>query len=103
MKIYKLRVIEITKYYLLVETVSKEHGYVHISEVSHFYVNGLKAKFEIDDVIYGEYIGDFKGKRNFSLKSGLSPIKKKTYVETGSGFLPLRYLLKKMEVKNDKS
>lgn len=99
MKIYKLKIIDIKKYYLLVQNNHNEIGYIHISNISYQYINNINDICSVGDVLYAREIGIHKNKKSYSLKPGLINEKIK-FNETGGGFLALEYLLKKLEVNN---
>lgn len=95
MKIQKLKVIKVSKYYLQVKNIEDELGSVYISDVSHHYVDDLEKHFKVNDFVYGVECGAYKGQVSYSLKEGHNP--KNTKFETGGGFLILKDFMEKFE------
>ncbi len=93
--IFKLKVIEIKPNGLIVQKVTGETGFIHISEIANTYIDDLKKYFEVNDIIYGQKIKTHYGKNYYSLKAGHTlsqKIQKKFKVrETGGGYLGILY------------
>lgn len=101
MKIYKLKIVEITKYYLVVQDKFMDKGTIHISEVANTFIENLEAHFTIGDTVYGMKISDYRGRSSYSLKKGHHSLKLKIAKENGGGFLGLEYMLQKIGRKYD--
>ncbi len=95
MKIQKLKVMKINKYYLLVKDSKEELGSIYISDVANYYIDDLSSLFKSGDLIYGVECGTYKKQKSYSLKEGHN--KNKVKCETGGGFLVLRDFMEKFE------
>ncbi len=103
-KIEKLRIIKINQNSLLVENRVGQKGIIHITEISNSYIVSLVKIFNINDIVYGYLINKSGYKRFYSLKVGhITEQKKKIINETGGGYLGLKYLLHKLEKKENKT
>ncbi len=93
--IIRLKVVVIKRNGLIVEQVDGESGFIHISEVSHAYIDDLNNYFQIGDIIFGKKTKSHYGKNYYSLKIGHTMprnIQKKFKVsETGGGYLGILY------------
>lgn len=103
MKIYKLKIVKITQYCLIVEDITKNKGTIHISQISNSFIKSLEKMFKIDDIVFGTQIKDFRDVKCFSLKEGHKSAKLKIVSENGGGFLGLKYTLERLEKKYDEN
>lgn len=94
-KITRLKVAVIKKNGLIVSQLNGESGFIHISEVSHAYIDDLSNYFQVGDVIYGVKTKTHYGKNYYSLKEGHTmsrTIQKRFKVtETGGGYFGIIY------------
>ncbi len=97
MKIQKLKVVRINKYYLLVKDTNEELGSVYISDVANYYIDDLSSLFKTGEFVYGVECGEYKNQKSYSLKEGHD--QNKTKCETGGGFLILKDFMDKFERK----
>ncbi len=95
MKIQKLKVMKINKYYLVVKDAKDEIGSIYISDVANYYIDDISSLFKIGDFVYGVECGEYKGQKSYSLKEGHNQNKIKC--ETGGGFLVLKDFINKFE------
>lgn len=93
--IYRLKVVVIKRNGLIVQQSNGDSGFIHISEVSHSFVDDLNNYFTIGDTIYGVKTKTHYGKNYYSLKVGHTMprnIQKRFKAsETGGGYLGLIY------------
>ncbi len=97
MKIQKLKVVKINKYYLLVKDAKDEIGSVYISDVANYYIDDLTLLFKPGEFVYGVECGEYKKQKSYSLKEGHDKTNAKC--ETGGGFLILKDFMSKFERK----
>ncbi|WOO88029.1 S1 RNA-binding domain-containing protein [Mollicutes bacterium LVI A0039] len=94
-KISRLKVDVIKSNGLIVQQINGESGFVHISEISHNYIDNLENYFKVGDTIYGVKIKTHYGKNYYSLKVGhtmsRSIQKRFKITETGGGYLGIIY------------
>lgn len=95
-KVERLKVVDIKKNGVIVSLTNGETGFIHISEVSHGFVEDLGKLFKIGEIIYGVKKKNHYGKTYYSLKVGHTmhrDVQKKFKVsENGGGYLGLIHL-----------
>lgn len=94
-KISRLKVDVIKRNGLIVKQINGESGFIHISEVSHNFIDDLNNYYKVGDIIYGVKIKTHYGKDYYSLKVGHTmPVvlqKRFKTTETGGGYLGIIY------------
>lgn len=101
-KIEKLTILKINPSSILVENRLGQKGIIHITEISNSYVVSLTNIFAVGDIIYGYLVSKKGYKRFYSLKAGhITEQKKKIINETGGGYLGIKYLLSRLEEKEN--
>lgn len=94
-QIARLKVVVIKKNGLIVQQINGDSGFIHISEITHNFVDDLNNYFKVGDTIYGVKTKTHYGKNYYSLKAGHTmprSIQKKFKVtETGGGYLGIIY------------
>ncbi len=101
-KIEKLVILKINPSSILVENRKGQKGIIHITEISNSYVVSLSNIFSEGDIIYGYLVSQKGYKRFYSLKAGhITEQKKKIINETGGGYLGIKYLLSRLEEKEN--
>lgn len=94
-EIKRLKVEVIKKNGLIVTQSNGTSGFIHISEVSHGFVEDLNDYFQVGDTIYGVRTKTHYGKNYYSLKCGHTMsknVQKRFKVrETGGGYLGIIY------------
>lgn len=94
-KIARLKVDVIKRNGLIVQEANGETGFIHISEVSHNFIDDLNNYFTVGETIYGVKIKTHYGKDYYSLKAGHTMprmIQKRFKItETGGGYLGIIY------------
>lgn len=94
-QIARLKVVIIKRNGLIVQQSNGDSGFIHISEVSHGFIDDLANYFTVGETIYGLKKKTHFGKNYYSLKAGHTMSKEvqkrfKTS-ETGGGYLGIIY------------
>ncbi len=95
-EISRLKVVVIKRNGLIVQQSNGDSGFIHISEVSHGFIDDLNNYFTVGEVIYGVKTKTHFGKNYYSLKAGHTMprnIQKRFKAnETGGGYLGIIHL-----------
>lgn len=103
-KVERLKVVEIKGNGVIVSLNNGTTGFIHISEVSHSFIEDLERLFKVGEIIYGVKKKTHYGKTYYSLKVGHTmprAVQRKFHVsESGGGYLGLVHLQNSKLAKN---